>query len=829
MNNPESLSKLWPRFFWLAAIEGAVALAALLSIPSEGGRFGFSFARLALLGLLLAFCVLWIVCALRAGRLVDRLSALVSVRSIWLSALLVLTLSLLLFLLRYLDPERLLPVYQRLSPLLFYLLALSVQAGFFLLFLKKGIHPESLAARKPLLFPALTVFTVLALTFLFIAVTRLGLTPDPAYWGESGVPVQGWQFVLALLGGTVTLLISLLWPKPSRLLSFLPLFIWLVAVIVWLSVPVDTVKNSFYVSIDPPAFQPFPYSDAGYYDVMAQSLLIGYPYQGEIPTRPLYIVLLAFLHLLFGQNYNLMIAGQTLILAFIPVVLYWLGTKLHSRTAGVIAALLFIFREWTTLLVSSATRVSNTKTLLVDLPTLLLILLVCYFVLRWLEKKDAQNALVAGGTFGLLLLLRTQSALLLPMILLFAALVLLRFPRSRNTKLRGFWADSKPFLLLSSVFIVGLIVTVAPWLAHNYLASGHFTFDAPFQYKVLASQYAYTGNLDIRNLNLEGKSLGQILLQFMLADPGFVFGFIANHFLAGQIGGMLALPLIESYNGLFAPLNLYWLKFDGHLAWYNVTLILVYAAVIALGIGASWKRWRWLGLLPLGFNLAYVLATAIGRFSGWRYDLPADWVPYFYFAIGFSEFLFASAALFGVKGADEQNPNMGMPERQDLHLSPRLAAFGLLFIFIGSLPWLATRLAPPRYADQAPSALATKIASLPGAPALGEIRSFTTQPGTVIQIGELLYPRYYYRGVGLSSANAWPSYAVRDFPRMGFLLLDQARLEALFRTKDPLPFPQGADAIILGCQREDYIDVRLIAFPTANKFYLSAPLSQPCD
>src|SRR6185369_11579501 len=98
--------------------------------------------------------------------------------------------------------------------------------------------------------------------------------------------------------------------------------------------------------------------------------------------------------------------------------------RLHSRAAGLTIALFFIFRELTTLLISSNTRVSNSKTLLVDLPTLLLLLLSCLFVFRWLENKSQRDAFIAGGMFGLLLLLRTQSMLLLPFIILMALLVL---------------------------------------------------------------------------------------------------------------------------------------------------------------------------------------------------------------------------------------------------------------------------------------------------------------------------------------------------------------------------------------------------------------------
>ena len=121
---------------------------------------------------------------------------------------------------------------------------------------------------------------------------------------------------------------------------------------------------------------------------MAESLSIGYPYQGAIPTRPLYIVFLAALHLLVGEKYDLILAGQTLLLALIPVMMYsWAKTSWpHCRTdRGSVRDL----REWNSILISSQTRVSNTRTLLVDLPTLLLLTMACLFVVRWLG--DAGN------------------------------------------------------------------------------------------------------------------------------------------------------------------------------------------------------------------------------------------------------------------------------------------------------------------------------------------------------------------------------------------------------------------------------------------------------
>jgi hypothetical protein len=805
-------------FFYLCAIEGAAAIAALLAIPSEGGRL--SVARLALIGFIAAISIVWMYLGFRRPRTLDRFARPVFIIA---SALLALVFGLLLFLLRYLNPDGLLSTYQRLSPLLWYLLILSIQFSFLFLLTSRGFQPANLSSRSQIYRSALIAISLLLFVFLLIAFTRLGLTPDPAYWSEPGVPIPGWGFVLALIAGIGVL--SLTFSGREHIFAILlPLAIYLIAIAVWLSVPVDVLANSFYMPIDPPAFQPFPYSDAGYYDQMAHSLLVGHPYQGQIPTRPLYIFLLAVLHLLFGENYPGIIAGQTFILSFIPVIFYYLGKKLHSRAAGVVIALFFILRELNTLLVSSNTRVSNTKMLLVDLPTLMLLILACLFALRWLEHKNAKNAFLAGGMFGLLLLLRTQSMLVLPFILLAALLVL------------G-WR-TKRFYLLTSFFLLGLVITIAPWLIHNYLQTGALTFDAPIQYGTLASQYAYSGNLDTSTFDAE-KGLAGTLIEFALKDPAFVFGFISNHFLHAQVNGLLALPLIKPYNGILEPVNLYWMSWDGMLEWYNVVLLIFYLLLIALGLGSAWRRWRWIGLLPLGFSVGYALATAVGRFSGWRYDLPADWVWYFYFGIGFAELLQQAALLFNDRAersdAVDAMQSTPVPTRAAKQIGageralPPLFLFAALFALLGGLPWLGEKIASPRYSDQSQELLTQKILSLSNAPAQDEIAAFVSQPGAFLQTGRVIYPRFFAKDKGVSSAHPWAAYQIRDYPRMGFLFLNQTAVSAVFPTRRISDFPHAADAILLGCQHGGYVEVRLIAFPGSDTFYAGASLTETCS
>ncbi|MFZ5819462.1 MAG: hypothetical protein ACOYYJ_06140 [Chloroflexota bacterium] len=824
---------LWPLFFQLTFLEAAVAFLALLRIPAEGARLilGFSAARWAMLLPLMAvmaaslalarvarrrpaFVTRWLDAAARP-RLFEVLAAA--------SALLAAGAGIGSFLLRWYDPDRLLPFFERAWPLLAFVMVASLQSAFWLLALRFGVHKVDFDARKP----ALAAFASLLLVFGFVALTRLGVTPDKAYWGEPGVPIQGWQMGLALLGGGLFLTLGLCYPQRGvplferhpRLADFLlPLSIWALAAGIWSNVPDEVLKNSFYFPIDPPANAPFPYSDSGYYDYMAHSLLIGTDYTGEIPTRPLYIVFLTILHHLFGERYDLIILGQTLALAFIPVVFYALGKAIHSRAAGLVIALLAVFREWTTLLVSSETRVSNTKTLLVDLPTLLLILLACLLAFRWLERKHRLGAFIAGGVFGVLLLLRTQSMLILPVLFLVAFFALR--PAKQDSSKGTPPPKGTPWLTPLLLFLLGLAASITPWLTHNYLHSGHVSFDTSFEYQLIASQYTYDGMLNYTSTDVQGKSLTGILLAFFLSDPAFVTGFILNHFLATEIGALLALPLIAPFDGLQAPVNVYWTSFDGALAWNNALLVIGYLAVIAVGLGAAWKRWRWAGLLPLAFNLGYALANGIGRFSGWRYDLPADWIAYFYFGVGAAEVLVWGSQVFGAPKREQ--PANPPPAVRPIQFVP----YAVCFALIGAVPWIAKSLNAPRYPDLAPAAIQEQLGGLPEVQAMGvaaaDIQQFAGQSEAVALLGRPLYPRAFPRGVGLSSSNPWQSYAIRDYPRLGFLLLNENVREVVLPIKHTqVENIHAIDALILGCERGAYVEARLVAFPDDSLVYLS--------
>ncbi|MBV6394681.1 MAG: hypothetical protein HFACDABA_00247 [Anaerolineales bacterium] len=809
--------RLWFRFFFLCIVEGLAALAALLAIPGEG----LSPARLTLAGLLVFILASLTWLFLRARNVNWRMRWLNPAArpglfrvALTLAALLFLTSGLILFLLRYLAPETTASYLVRAQPVLIYLIVLSGQSIFWLAWIIHGIHFENLKAQKSLIRPAAIFLCIFMVVWATVHFTGLGITEDTSYWAEPGVPILGWQFALALLIGFFFLFRSIL-REPRRSDTMISLVLWLLAVMMWMSVPLSILKNSSYAPIQPPTNQPLPNSDAVLYDSAAQSLLAGNGFLREIPPRPLYILLLTGLHALFGQDYGRIVFGQTLLLALFPVVLYFLAKRLHSRAAGVIVALLAIFRELTSLWVSSETRVVNSKMLLADFVTTLALAAYLLLILRWLKDKRGSNlfAFIGGGALGILLLLRTQSAFLAPGIILLALLSL--------------WPDWKRWILNSVIFALGMILAVSPWLARNYAVTGQASLDDPAQILMVAS--LYSGGTPTSNNGLfVGQTPDEIsarILDIILQRPAYVAYFIANHFLANTIDALLVLPIFARYDGLTAPLHVYWFEWKTYLTPLNQFLIFIYLLVIALGLAAAWKRLRWLGLLPLIFFIFYTASTSLARISGWRYIFPADWVSYFYFGIGSVEILTGLLTLFNVDSLRlSSDPEPASPRRPVSPARAILVACALLLA--GSLPSLAEHAS----ANQIASLCADLSCFDSYNVSASQIESFLAQPGAATLTGRVLYPRYFGRNDGLPSTNPSPAYAPRDYPRTGFYFLVPGDMKlAVLPMKGAQPFPNAADAYLLGCQRDRYIEVKMIIFLKDGLTYTNGNLTDLCS
>ena len=316
--------KYWQYIFSIASLQGGYALFKLISIPTDSTNalfLGLSASRL-LMAIALLFAIFlfawlgflswrkpaWAEKYLKPENYPKAYSALN-----WLSFFIALFSSIATFLLRYYDPLKYLPLYQRAAPLAFYIIILGYELSLWLLYLQAHAEPRSREEKKKSFAslrlcvsriaknPTFIIFAILLILLIFVSITRIGLTPDTAYWSEPGIAIQSWQFALALILGFLTLLLSFkLSLKKSDI--FIAFLIWGIAALIWWSVPMDVLQNSFYAPYAYPLNKSLPYSDAGFYDYLSQGLLLGEGFLAQVPPRPLYLVFLTGLRALVGIN-----------------------------------------------------------------------------------------------------------------------------------------------------------------------------------------------------------------------------------------------------------------------------------------------------------------------------------------------------------------------------------------------------------------------------------------------------------------------------------------------------------------------------------------------
>ncbi len=847
LSNKHTRFRYWPAIFALISLEAAAAAVYLARLPADpGGRFlGFSANRLALLAFLMVGALGFAAFAFRSRR-VSWLEGWV--RPQWrrplatglflllpLAALACLLAPLtLLSMYRTGGAFHYLAYYQRLLPLFAWGLAacLEILVG---LAWSGAWHWRALKEQSLVWRAGLAVWVLFGLVGIFVAATGIGITPDRVGWGLPTVSLMEWQIGLAWVVGSGLLLWMAFRGWGARGDVLLAAAVWLLAAVLWLGQP---IRPAFFaIAGRAPNFEIYPFSDGAYYAHFAQSALIGNGFKGgEIPARPMYVTLLAVFHLIAGQNYSDVITVQTLLLAFFPVVLFFLGRALHSRAVGVAIALMAILREVTAIYAMPITdNASNSKLFFADLPSALMISLWALIVVLWLKAAAQRPPLhpsrrllpfLVGGSLGAAMLFRTQSVFMLPVALLLALLAY-----------RWNWGR---WLRAVGLVVLGLALTLSPWLLRNLSTTGRLAFDDDrSQTGSMAQRYSMSGT-DERFVYQPGEDpevysrrVTQGIFDFLWTHPGFVAGFVSAHWLNAETANLLVLPVrsgITDLRELVMPLRPTWQDWNGALSPWQGLLFAVNAGMIALGIGACWARAGWAGLLPLLANLSYNFSHALARNSGGRYLLPVDWVMYAYAAVGLLEITLAALAVLGVSPGRLAlylaAPNMARREdladgalqgKQRPGISGWLAGvlIGLGFVLYGSLPWLVEQLIPARYPQQSRAELVREVLHSAIVESTGldhaALERFTAQPGVVVVKGRALYPRYYDRGDG-EPLTAKTGYEPLDYARTVFLVTAKTYngLAILKAPTVPDHFPHPADVIIIGCPAGTYLDARLV-------------------
>ena len=437
-----------------------------------------------------------------------------------------------------------------------------------------------------------------------------------------------------------------------------------------------------------------------------------------------------------------------------------------------------------------------------------------------------------GGVVGLLLLLRPQFSLLIPFIFLMVLLILIR----------------KPLFGIISIFKItlGLILTLSPWLWRSYQISGALTLNDPKQMAFLTEQYHMEPQTESLQL-LPGESvsafnnrINRYLKDFVVQNPRYVTGFISDHFIHNEIEMIQALPMSlwivnnpdsdlfphwrQNFEKLwndccslraYVEANQFWDPWLERIQSVHLFPVLLNLALISIGLAAVWHHGGILGLFPLGIGLAYSLSTAVGRYSGWRLILPADWVVILYFAIGISQgMIWLLRYYHHIPRISDENDVESSPIQDLKDLLPPLKSsivkaitVSLVLFGIGLIPLIIEAAVPTRYQSQfSVSDLASEFPQF----SEDELQEFLQKEGGNVANGRALYPRYYRTGEG-EPGESWAAFLVRDFPRLGFFMVGPFKGSVILPIdKSPDWFPNASDVIILGCNQDTYLDAAAI-------------------
>lgn len=665
---------------------------------------------------------------------------------------------------------------------------------------------------------AAVALLILLGVWLFIAATKIGITPDIAFWNEAGVPLLGLQVLAALavsfgLGWLLSLPRVAAHPFAQKSLGrvlvldiLLAVIVYALAAGVWMAEPQRQSFNAPRPS--PPTYEFYPLSDSTSYDLGAQYALIGQGINNDLSSdKPLYHFLLALFHLVGGQSVRKTIIAQIVVLALFPVVLYFLGRDIHSRGLGLFVALLAIFKERNAIAAALDIQVSHVKLMMTEVPTALFVATIALLLFHWQRTRPARalsTPIWIGGLIGAASLLRSNTFLFLP----FALLLPLFW--------RGLSWRQKITPVLSVV--LGFSIFILPWALTSRGPDGRLFIQGKLDNIFQRYQQFIPGGSGFKwspphLASLSEEGLGAF--PRLQADEMTALEFIPAHFFHNQIASVFVLPSTVKFRSLEQTVTSpIWEKnWDGTLATENKIMLPLNLALLALGLASAYRRWRGAGLVPAMMEIVYFLSNALARTSGSRYLVPADWVVYFYYALGLFqliEWLVELAKRSSGEPALETESRLPVEMKRWGWVAPVSA-----LLILGLLLPLPSYVVPQRFPTFKKTEAWKVFKEQVSLKELGfkqkEIVDFTRHADSFVFQARMLYPRYFFAGDGLCE-NCYvfdAAFGYRSYPRLTFVALGPVSAGVIVEMPElpdnfrGLDLGAAPDVWVVGCKDDE--------------------------
>ncbi len=674
--------------------------------------------------------------------------------------------------------------------------------------------------------------SLIILLSIIVALSGFGITHPEDYWYGAGVPILGQQLLFVFI---ITALVAKLEFRSRIKLelrheALIGLGIFLVAAFFWMHEP---IRSNYFLpdTMDNPIY---PYSDSALFDTGSQYALIGQGlFNGQYFDRALYSAFLTYLHILVGQNFENLLNLQAIFFAIFPVIIFLIGKEIHSYTLGVSAGLLTILRGINSIVAMAWIDLAGPKMMMTDFPTAIGIALFILFALKWVKKPaNLHFAVWCGGFLGLSMMLRTHVLLLLPALI--AYILFFNVNISRSYRFIG-----------SFILIIGMLTASTPWDIRNqskgypmfYMYYSRIWLVLKERYQIQGSSYLTSPYIELTSATTNQVSKTLATLPSNEIQDGICTSVIC------KLSNHMAHNLITSF--VFFPSSL-WL----HNIWNTVketspfwqpnwgisdipfsgyVFLFIHFTLFSLGIGSAWQKQKWLGLLPLGIFLVYLLTNTLALTSGGRYVAPVDWVVVLYSLLGSLQILIWLMRWIGyIPNKQEEYSQTEQPNTLHVKQFIKIAPALIMLVSIGSLIPLAENLFKPRYQIQSAEQLLTSLKESEFLEKSGytqeELTQFLKDPQAVITAGKVLYPRFYEANSGEPDRSTY--YRELEYARVVFTIIGPYTIESqgiiLSIEKQKFQLDQS-DVIVLGCKNTIYyapfIDA-VVVFVTSQPEYI---------
>ena len=692
---------------------------------------------------------------------------------------------------------------------------------------------------------------VLFLGFLFglgfMIYSGFGIRSSEDFWYGAGVPILASQSIVAILGGIFFLQFE---KRSNRGRSDLIVFalIYIVTAIFWVREP---LQGSFlFPGPYPPNHVLYPFADGATFDSASQFALIGQGIlNGQFFERSLYVSFLVYLHSLFGQDYEILMAVQAGIFAIFPGLVYLIGRSLNIRAVGLASAIVAMLRGINSISASNMIDMANPKMILTDFPAAIGMVIIILLTCEWLKRpaQKPHNALWIGGAIGFTLMLRSNALIFLVFLPLYAFL--------------RFSPEWKKWLTGSFLIVLGMIAITLPWELKNQARGGvvYGSYLAKFQNVI---RERYISPLEPGGFLPQPKGHALAVASFKNTQAilvlsqnavytaqntgtcNTVFCFAPNHFLHNIVTSVLILPtspVLDDLRHTVKENNPYWEPdWDGFLTISSLFFLGLNIYFVVLGISVAWKEHRLHGMAPLAIFMFYNVSNALARTSGGRYLVPMDWIISIYFLSGVFQLITWLANASGIKWEifSAASGGQGVPRNIASRNVSSVAIILVALFSFGSFVPLSENFRAQRYQNIDPTkALMEREQAITNAGMdMNDIDSFLKSPNAELLIGRVLYPRYY--PIDRGEILLYPFIAL-GFPRTALMLIGPEGERGVILPGDvPEYFPHAVDALVLGCKEEKYLDALAVilldendaVYTRAPESDLQCPLKQPvCD